>query len=107
MENSKLNNQLREYWPNLFVKKQKAKPLKIGIKDDLLKDIEKRGIDFPEDSLCTAIQRYVRTIQYLFALIHEPHRYNLDGESCGVVTDSEREIAKIWLKRRKSKAAKH
>ncbi|RCY11586.1 ProQ/FINO family protein [Escherichia coli] len=67
-KNRKRINRLVELWPELF-NREKPKPLKVGIPDDLIQDIA----------------------------IRELARYNLNGQPCGEVTPQEQKEAETRL----------
>ncbi|MBU3823997.1 MAG: RNA chaperone ProQ [Candidatus Oceanisphaera merdipullorum] len=109
MENSeKLKNSkeviayLAERFPQCFIADGEAKPLKIGIFQDLAAQL---GED-PKVSktlLRTALRQYTSSWRYLHGLKAGQTRVGLDGEACGELTEEHVEHAKGALKESKEK----
>ncbi|MGO1246820.1 MAG: RNA chaperone ProQ [Oceanisphaera sp.] len=109
MENSeKLKNSkeviayLAERFPQCFISSGEAKPLKIGIFQDLAARL---GED-PKVSktlLRTALRQYTSSWRYLHGLKAGQSRVNLDGEACGELTQEHVDHAKGALKESKEK----
>ena len=72
-----------------FVFEQRRKPLKIGIRDDILAAFA--GVIAPRD-LSAALGYYTRNVGYLRAMLCGAYRIDLDGNVAGVV-DRDQEIA--------------
>lgn len=98
MEKRERARLLRESWPELFGQEY-PKPLKLGIKEDLIADAAARQIDFPEKELGKALGRYTRTIQYHLALTKDPLRYDIHGHPAGEVTEEQRNHSLEWLEK--------
>ena len=109
MENSeKLKNSkeviayLAERFPQCFIATGEAKPLKIGIFQDLAGRL---GED-PKVSktlLRTALRQYTSSWRYLHGLKAGQSRVDLDGEPCGELTQEHVDHAKGALKESKEK----
>ncbi|NHI02037.1 MULTISPECIES: RNA chaperone ProQ [Oceanimonas] len=109
MENSeKLKNSkeviayLAERFPQCFVAAGEAKPLKIGIFQDLAERME----DDPRVSrtlLRTALRQYTSSWRYLHGLKAGMSRVDLDGNPCGELTQEHIDHAKQALKESKEK----
>ncbi|WP_417614387.1 RNA chaperone ProQ [Oceanisphaera sp.] len=109
MENSeKLKNSkeviayLAERFPQCFIATGEAKPLKIGIFQDLASRL---GED-PKVSktlLRTALRQYTSSWRYLHGLKAGQSRVDLDGEPCGELTQEHVDHAKGALKESKEK----
>ncbi|ART79342.1 RNA chaperone ProQ [Oceanisphaera avium] len=109
MENSeKLKNSkeviayLAERFPQCFIADGEAKPLKIGIFQDLAAEL---GED-PKVSktlLRTALRQYTSSWRYLHGLKAGQVRVGLEGQACGELTEEHVEHAKGALKESKEK----
>ncbi|MDM8921550.1 ProQ/FINO family protein, partial [Escherichia coli] len=62
-KNRKRINRLVELWPELF-NREKPKPLKVGIPDDLIQDIAIRKLAFGAGTLHAAVASYVQSPRY-------------------------------------------
>ena len=68
-QNRKRINRLVELWPELF-NREKPKPLKVGIPDDLIQDIAIRELAFGAGALRAAVASYgVQSPRYYRALM--------------------------------------
>src|SRR5690554_1398945 len=109
MENSeKLKNSkevityLAERFPLCFVATGEAKPLKIGI----FQDLAERLAEDPKVSktlLRTALRQYTSSWRYLHGLKPGMSRVDLDGNVCGELTQEHIDHAKGTLKESKEK----
>ncbi|MDP5291964.1 RNA chaperone ProQ [Oceanimonas sp. CHS3-5] len=109
MENSeKLKNSkeviayLAERFPECFIAAGEAKPLKIGI----FQDLAERMADDPKVSktlLRTALRQYTSSWRYLHGLKAGMSRVDLDGNPCGELTQEHVDHAKQALKDSKEK----
>ncbi|MBM2910090.1 ProQ/FinO family protein [Escherichia coli] len=95
-KNRKRIIRLVELWPELF-NREKTKPLKVGIPDDLIQDIAIRELAFGAGTLHAAVASYVQSPCYYRALIAGGARYNLNGQPCGEVTPQEQKEAETRL----------
>ena len=109
MENSeKLKNSkeviayLAERFPQCFIADGEAKPLKIGIFQDLAAQL---GEDpkLSKTLLHTALRQYTSSWRYLHGLKAGQTRVGLEGEACGELTEEHVEHAKGALKESKEK----
>ena len=109
MENSeKLKNSkeviayLAERFPQCFIADGEAKPLKIGIFQDLAAQL---GEDpkLSKTLLRTALRQYTSSWRYLHGLKAGQTRVGLEGEACGELTEEHVEHAKGALKESKEK----
>ena len=95
-KNRKRINRLMELWPELF-NREKPKPLKVGITDDLIQDIAIRELAFGAGALRAAVASYVQSPRYYRALMAGGARYDLKGQPCGEVTPQEQKEAETRL----------
>ena len=98
---------IMEQWPTAFpARPDEVRPLAVGIHELL----EKRFPDRTPDQVRRAIAqwRYPRLGAYLRVVARGGSRYDLDGNPCGEITESEQENArerlKEWRERRKAQA---
>lgn len=109
MENSeKLKNSkeviayLAERFPLCFIANGEAKPLKIGIFQDLAGRLEEDP-KVSKTLLRTALRQYTSSWRYLHGLKAGQSRVDLDGEPCGELTQEHVDHAKGALKESKDK----
>ncbi|HBN0638637.1 TPA: proQ/FINO family protein [Escherichia coli] len=95
-KNRKRINRLVELWPELF-SREKPKPLKVGIFDDLIQDITIRELASGAGALRAAVASYVQSPRYYRALMAGGARYDLKGQPCGEVTPQEQKEAETRL----------
>ncbi|EQB8241472.1 ProQ/FINO family protein [Escherichia coli] len=95
-KNRKRINRLVELWPELF-NREKPKPLKVGITDDLIQNIAIRELAFSAGALRAAVASYVQSPRYYRALMAGGARYDLKGQPCGEVTPQEQKEAETRL----------
>ncbi|MXE66050.1 ProQ/FINO family protein, partial [Escherichia coli] len=81
-KNRKRINRLVELWPELF-NREKPKPLKVGIPDDLIQDIAIRKLAFGAGTLRTAVASYVQSPRYYRALMAGGARSDMKRQPCG------------------------
>lgn len=93
-----LLKQLIDAYPAAFFpfSERRIRPLKIGIHKDLRPVIKVWGYD--QAALKIALSAYTRSLRYQYALLKEPHRVDLQGESAGDITDENRQIAQEQIK---------
>lgn len=93
---------LRAYFPSCFKQSNEVKPLKKGIKQDLLLRLSKIEGIVTEDKACMvkSLSYYVNTITYHKSVIEGAERIDLDGQPAGVVTAEE---AKYSFERNQAK----
>lgn len=93
---------LSELFPACFIAEGEAKPLKIGI----FQDLAARLADDPKVSktlLRSALRQYTSSWRYLHGLKPGIERIDLDGNACGVLTEEHVSHAKQALKESKDK----
>lgn len=90
---------LEETYPDLFAAHDYVPfdyHLLRGLKADYKNNVLKKG--YPQDLVIkAALSRYKESLGYLECLKEGAERYNLKGESCGIVTKEEEESAKKVL----------
>jgi len=111
MEQAKLTNQketlvfLQNEYPHCFVTEGKVKPLKIGIFQDLAKDLEDKDI-VSKRLLRMSLRHYTSSWRYLSAVKVGAARVDLAGNECEPVELQHAEHAAEQLKESKARAAK-
>jgi len=82
---------LKAYFPACFKETREIKPLKIGIKQDLVKRLSTIDNIVTTDKSCmvTSLAYYVNSLAYHKSVILGETRIDLDGVSSGVVTEEE------------------
>ncbi|MEY4766731.1 MAG: hypothetical protein RI907_3404 [Pseudomonadota bacterium] len=90
--------QLAERFPALF--KGAPKPLKLRIQADIQ---ERAPGVFSKAQLSAFLRRYTGATSYLVAVTRAPHRFDLDGQPGGELTDEHRQVAQEELKRRRER----
>ncbi len=79
-------------WPELF-DLDNPKPLKVGVLDDIQRDIAARDLTIGAGVLKAAIASYTRRIRYKKALAAGGSRYDINGQPCGEVTPEQQQTA--------------
>lgn len=95
---------LAEQFPDCFTIKGDAKPLKIGIFEDLAKRLEDDD-KVSKTRLRTALRHYTNSWRYLYSVKAGAQRVNLDGEQVEAVTEEHQQHAQETLKESKAKVA--
>ncbi|HAR55325.1 MAG TPA: RNA chaperone ProQ [Idiomarina baltica] len=95
---------LAEQFPNCFSLQGDAKPLKIGIFEDLAKRLEDDE-KVSKTRLRTALRHYTNSWRYLRSVKTGTERVNLDGEAVEKVLDEHQQHAAEALKESKERAA--
>lgn len=82
---------LKAYFPNSFLAVNEIKPLKKGIKQDLVKLLSTLDGVVTEDKACMvkSLAYYVNTMAYHKSVVEGAVRIDLDGHPAGVVTAEE------------------
>lgn len=112
MEQEKLTNQkevlpfLCNKYPKCFFLDASVKPLKIGIFQDLAKDLEELDL-VSKRLLRLSLRHYTSSWRYLAAVKSGVARINLAGDEGDVVEEQHALYAAEQLKESKEKAAKH
>ncbi|ECI5659700.1 proQ/FINO family protein [Salmonella enterica subsp. diarizonae] len=92
-KNFKHMRRVLAFWPELF-SLDNPKPLKVGVLDDIQRDIAARDLTIGAGVLKAAIASYTRRIRYKKALAAGGARYDLNGQRCGEITpEQQREAA--------------
>lgn len=87
-------------WPELF-DLDNPKPLKVGVLDDLMRDISARNLTIGAGVLKAAIASYTRRMRYQKALAAGGVRHDLNGQPCGEITPEQQQEAADVLKKAK------
>ncbi|EBC1278337.1 proQ/FINO family protein [Salmonella enterica subsp. enterica serovar Uzaramo] len=91
-KNFKHMRRILALWPELF-DLDSPKPLKVGVLDDIQRDIAARGLTIGAGVLKAAIASYTRRIRYKKAIAAGGARYNLNGQPCGEITPEQQQTA--------------
>ncbi len=91
-KNFKHMRRILALWPELF-DLDNPKPLKVGVLDDIQRDIAARGLTIGAGVLKAAIASYTRRIRYKRAIVAGGARYDLNGQPCGEVTPEQQQTA--------------
>lgn len=113
LSDTRLNTQLESramlegFWPAAF-RFSAPRPLKIGIFEDLLADVARRGLPFDTGILKQALKVYTTRYVYQRALSKQDCRFDLDGNPAGKVSAEQKARAYALVKRmeRNEKARK-
>ncbi|EHD9479709.1 hypothetical protein JYL57_001926 [Salmonella enterica subsp. enterica serovar Typhimurium] len=87
-------------WPELF-NLDEPKPLKVGVLDDIQRDIAARDLTIGAGVLKGAIASYTRRIRYKKAIAAGGARYDLSGQPCGEITPEQQQTAADDINRAK------
>jgi ProP effector len=102
----KLNNSkeviafLAKQFPLCFIAEGEAKPLKIGIFQDLVKRLESETC-VSKTQLRSALRLYTTSWRYLYGIKVGAERVDLDGNSCGVLEQEHVDFAREQLEQAK------
>lgn len=99
-KNVKHMRRILAFWPELF-DMDNPKPLKVGLLDDIQRDIAARSLTIGAGVLKAAIASYTRRIRYKKAIAAGGARYDLNGQPCGEVTPEQQQTAAGELKKTK------
>lgn len=82
---------LKAHYPSCFKELSEIKPLKIGIKQDLVKHLSTREDIIIADKTCMikSLSYYVTTMNYFKKVFEGAARIDLDGNHAGIVTTEE------------------
>ena len=89
--------QLKQRFPALFT--GPAKPLKLRIQADIQQRAP--GV-FTKKALSAFLRRHTGSTSYLVAMTRAPHRFDLDGQPAGEITEEHRQVAAEELSRRRA-----
>ena len=93
-----LVSELSELWPQCFsVYERRRKPLKVGVRDDLV------AYGYDVRVIGAALRYYTASSGYLYTLKPGAMRVDLDGKPAGVVGDNEAAFAKEQLVKRRER----
>ncbi|HSW70464.1 MAG TPA: ProQ/FinO family protein [Gammaproteobacteria bacterium] len=101
---------LKAFYPACFKEPSEVKPLKIGIKQDLVKQLSTREDIVISDKTCMikSLSYYVTTLNYFKNMLEGIPRIDLNGESAGIVTAEEAQYSaeqhKIKLQKKSARA---
>ncbi|WP_310462490.1 ProQ/FinO family protein [Sphaerotilus sp.] len=98
MTPSECARQLKDRFPALFAGTA-AKPLKLRIQADIK---ERAPGVFTKAVMSAFLRRHTGTTAYLIALTKAEHRFDLDGQPAGEITDEHRQVAQEELDRRRA-----
>jgi len=90
---------LKSLFPALF--SGDAKPLKLKIQADIQ---QRAPGQFTKHTLSAFFRRYTGSTPYLIALTKAPHRFDLDGQPAGEISEEHRKVAADELARRRANA---
>ena len=91
---------LAQQFPNCFTIEGEAKPLKIGIFQDILSRLENSEV-LSKTKLRVALRGYTMGWRYLYSIKEGTHRVDLDGNPTEVITKEQEEHAQQQLKESK------
>lgn len=97
---------LAQQFPNCFTIEGEAKPLKIGIFQDILSRLDGNQ-ELSKTKLRVALRVYTNNWRYLYSIKVGSHRVDLDGNLDEVITQEQMDYAQQQLKESKSKAKEH
>lgn len=76
-----------------------AKPVKLRVQVDI--QAAAPG-EFTKPALSAFLRRHTGSTSYLLALVKAPHRFDLDGQPAGEISDEHRQVAQEELNRRRT-----
>ena len=96
---------LKAYFPNCFKELKDIQPVKIGIKQDLVKQLSTKEDIVTSDKACmvNSLAYYVNSLAYHKSVIPGATRIDLEGQAAGTISVEE---AKYSAESRKSKLQK-
>lgn len=94
---------LTRTWPEVFDLK-KPRPLAVGIIDAITAELNTTGAG-GHGAIRYALKSYTSNIRYVRALVEGGARYNLHGQPCGEISETERQQAAKRLKQMKKAKA--
>lgn len=96
-------NYLSQQFPNCFSLEGEAKPLKIGIFQDIITHLESSEL-LSKTKLRVALRTYTMSWRYLYSIKEGANRVDLDGNATEVITKEQMEHAQQLLKESKQQA---
>lgn len=94
---------LVQQFPNCFTLEGEAKPLKIGIFQDISTRLENNEV-ISKTKLRVALRAYTMSWRYLYSIKEGSHRVDLDGNPVEVISKDQMDYAQQQLKESKEKA---
>lgn len=99
---------ITRYWPELFPDGQ-LRPMKIGLKEDLLRDKKERELPVSVRTLTRCLSSVSYAGGYRLTVVAGAARYDKDGRQCGTVTpeeeaDSVKRLEKLRKRQAKGKS---
>jgi sRNA-binding protein len=96
---------LKAHFPACFKEAKDVQPLKVGIKQDLVKFLSTKEDIVMGDKACmvSSLSYYVNSLAYLKSVVEGAQRIDLEGNSAGTVTADE---AKYSVENRQAKLLK-
>ncbi|MCC2666945.1 MAG: proQ, partial [Gammaproteobacteria bacterium] len=99
---------LKAHFPACFKEPQKIQPLKVGIKQDLVKKLGGKEDITLNDKACmvSSLSYYVSSPAYHRSVFKDAVRIDLEGQPAGVVTEEEAHYSFHYRKEKLQKNAK-
>ncbi|MCL9667905.1 RNA chaperone ProQ [Rosenbergiella epipactidis] len=97
---------LSQQFPSCFIAEGEAKPLKIGIFQDLVERIPAE-MNLSKTQLRSALRVYTSSWRYLYGIKAGATRVDLDGNACGTLEEQHVEHARQQLEEAKARVAAH
>ncbi len=97
---------LAQQFPNCFIAEGEAKPLKIGVFQDLVERVPAE-MNLSKTQLRSALRVYTSSWRYLYGIKAGANRVDLDGNPCGVLEEQHVEHARQQLEEAKARVAAH
>ena len=95
---------LSQQFPSCFIAEGEAKPLKIGIFQDLVERIPAE-MNLSKTQLRSALRVYTSSWRYLYGIKAGATRVDLDGNACGTLEEQHVEHARQQLEEAKARVA--
>ncbi|WP_260524129.1 ProQ/FinO family protein [Serratia sp. PL7] len=86
----------QSHYPQVF-NRRKTRPMKVGIRADMLADAAARCLPLTPKQISRAVAGLTKTPIYLRAIVAGGPRYDLNGQPCGEVTTEQQENARRLL----------
>lgn len=93
-------DRIAQHWPVFTL--QGARPLAIGIREQMIADAEARGLDITVSHIKQGLYDYINRVVYLKALIPGGSRFDMTGQPNGEVTPEQQQDAQRKLDKRDS-----
>lgn len=88
-------DRIAQHWPVFTL--QGARPLAIGIREQMIADAEARGLDITVSHIKQGLYDYINRVVYLKALIPGGSRFDMTGQTNGEVTPEQQQDAQWKL----------